>query len=234
MSGLQLNLLPDIKQKFIRSQRQKRFVTLISSWVLVGSVGLLVVMILIVFGWQRVRLNSLSSTITTNSGEIKKIEDIDKVLTIQNQLSVITSLHEQKPVAERLFPFMHQLVPVEITISNMDVSFIDNTIAITGNSASLEFVNKFVDTLKFTKYKTSEENSSEVKAFDKVVLANFSRTQTSATYVIRTTFDPKLFDIKNEVALLVPNIVTTRSEVERPANLFQEAPAETNTEGTAQ
>ncbi|MET1032952.1 MAG: hypothetical protein ABWX94_00450, partial [Candidatus Saccharimonadales bacterium] len=97
-----------------------------------------------------------------------------------------------------------------------------NTLTVAGSTTDLSAVNTYVDTLKFTKYKVKDKND-EKSAFSKVVLTGFSRDVDSVTYEIGLEFDPVIFSNANEVALVVPQIVTTRSEVAKPTELFQKA-----------
>jgi len=57
------------------------------------------------------------------------------------------------------------------------------------------------------------------------VLTNFSRDKKGATYTITTSFDPVIFSEASDVALTVPNIISTRSAVEQPTALFQNSNA---------
>jgi hypothetical protein len=92
--------------------------------------------------------------------------------------------------------------------------------SITGTAKSLDVVNTFVDTIKFTEYGTAGF-STKTAAFSNVVLTQFDKNGTNATYSITLSFDPTIFNNANAVKLTVPNIISTRSVVEQPTDLFQ-------------
>jgi Tfp pilus assembly protein PilN len=217
---IQFNLLPDVKMKYVRTQRIKR--TVISASILLSGAALaiFIILLLTVDVWQKKTLSDLSGDIKTSSTELQKTPDLDKILTVQNQLSAINSLHQQKPVATRLAGFLSQVTPTTVTISDITADYTANTLSITGNAATLDNVNTFVDSLKFTKYQAG--GSGDTLAFSDVVLSTFSRTSTGATYTITLNFDPTIFSDANDVTLIVPDIISTRSITEQPSALFRQ------------
>jgi len=225
---IQFNLLPDVKLEFLRTQRLKRLV--IATATLVTGVALLlfVIMFVVVNIVQKTQISSLKKDIAANSKKIAGVSDINKILTVQNQLTSLPSLHEQKPDATRLFTFMGQFTPVQATINKISIGFDTGHIEMTGNADTLETVNRFVDTLKFTMYHTSDSNDQK-PAFKTVVLNTFNLdSKVGATYSIGMDFEPLLFDSHYVVVLDVPkDKITTRSETERP--LFS-TPVKTDTE----
>jgi len=117
---------------------------------------------------------------------------------------------------------------------------------IQGTSDSQKSVNTFVDTLNFTKYKVSNKDSGKY-AFNSVTENQFAINSTSnqknnstavcqgapapASYQLTVKFDPTLFANSSDVALDVPvGLVTTRSILDDPSNLFNGDAATTNTQ----
>lgn len=223
---IQFNLLPDIKVQYLKSKRRKHTVVLASIIASVASVAILALLLVVVHGVQKKSLNDLNKDIKARSTELQNTPDLTKVLTIQNQLQELPTLHDSKPVATRVYDYLSQVTPNEISISKTTVDFKLNTVSMTGSAKDLATVNKFVDTLKFTKYSTTSGVKGK-EAFSKVVLKSFSRDTDSATYTIDFAFDPIIFKQTEEVKLEVPDIISTRSKVERPAALFQDT-EETN------
>lgn len=220
---IQFNLLPDVKLEYIRAERQRRFVIVIASLV-TGSAILLVVLILSANGLQKKHLSDLNADITAKSAQLKNQDNVDRVLTVQNQLSGLTALHESKPAAARLSSYLNQVTPASVSISNFSIDFAAQTVAITGNADSISDVNKYADTLKYTNYSTADV-SDKTKAFHDVVLSAFSvngggnSAAKSVSYTISLGYDLTLFDTKQKVNLEVPVVTTTRS-----TDLFQAAP----------
>lgn len=220
---IQFNLLPDIKIQYLRARRQKHMVMLGSVITIAASVVVMVVLISMVFGVQKKSLSDLSRDINAASSELKGTEDLTKMLTVQNQLKALPNLHEAKPVVTRIFGYITQSTPTAANISQLNADFALQTIAISGSTDTLETVNTFTDTLKFTTYHTKSAPKEEKPAFSSVVLSSFNRDGKGATYTIDFKFDPAIFSDADEVTLTVPNKITTRSQTEQPSALFKQS-----------
>lgn len=222
---IQFNLLPDVKLEYIRAERTKRMVIAIASAVTVVSVIILIILLTVVLVFQKKYMNDLSADIATYSKDLQATPELNKILTVQNQLGSLSGLHEQKPDATRIFPYIEEITPSEVSIASLTIDFDAQTFVITGSATSLGDVNKYVDTLKFTEYK---QDTQTHRAFSEVVLASFGRADKGASYTINLKFDPIIFSNTSKVALTVPDRVTTRSETEKPGALFEPV---TNSEG---
>ena len=219
---VQFNLLPSVKVEYIRARRQKRLVTLACFTVSIASIAVVLLLSSVVFVGQNLRLKSLDKTIKADAAELKAKPDINKVLTIQNQLKAIDQLHDEKPEAGRVFGYLQKVTPSKITIETLTVDFIEPTMTFTGQAPSLEEVNKFVDSLKFTTI-TREGDETTPKAFSQVVLTAFGRDAKGASFSIELNYDPTIFSSQETaLQLTVPAITSTRSETERPTDLFKE------------
>lgn len=216
---IQLNLLPDVKLQYLKVRRMQRLVVSVSMLLIIASLFIFVLLIGTVDVFQKKSLSDLNHDISTYKSQLQNTPNLNKILTVQNQLQVLTSLHDQKPAATRLFGYLQQLTPADASISQFNIDYTQNTVSITGDANSLDVVNAFTDTLKFTTYKKSDGTSAN--AFSAVVLSQFSRNSSGATYTITANFDPAIFDSANNVTLTVPNIISTRSIVEQPTDLFQ-------------
>lgn len=217
--GVQFNLLPDVKLEFDRQKRAKRLLFTFSF--LIGGVvlGILILTFVFVNIVQKSSLNGANDEITKYSKKIKGIPDLEKVLTIQNQLNSLPKLHQAKHVSSRIFSYLPHITPTKVFIGDVDLDFTTNTIKITGTTDTLETVNAFVDTMKFTNYKMglgSEAKGDAITAFTNVVLSSSGRTDKGANFTIEATFDPALFDNTQNVTLVVPDKITTRSVIESP------------------
>lgn len=213
---IQFNLLPDVKLEFIKTQRAKRLIMLIASLVTAVSLTMLILLFGVVNGLQKNHLNNLSEEIAENSKLITDDqENIERILTIQNQLNSLPDLHNQKPVASRLFAFIQQITPTNVSIARMEVNFTDTTMTIVGAADNQGTVNKFIDTFKFTEFSVVDDKKT---AFSEVVMTASGRDAKGVSYTINLKFDPAIFSSENEVSLIIPNIITTRSQLERPTD----------------
>ena len=200
---IQLNLLPNVKQEYIKTQRVKSlmmFVSFVSSAI---AVGILILSASAVYLVQRKVINDLSSSIKSSS-TLQSQPNISNILTVQSQLNSLAALDAQKPVTSRIFGYLAELTPTQATISDLQVDYTLNTMTISGNAPGLDVVNTFVDGLKFTNY-TVQGSTTSQPAFSTVVLSSFSRSSKSATYTITFGFDPTIFNVADNVTLTVGN-----------------------------
>lgn len=212
---IQFNLLPDVKLEYIKAERTKHLVISIAVLAATAALAIFVLLFLVVDGEQKKNLSDLNKDIKSSTAKVQNTPNLNKILTIQNQLSALTGLHDSKAVSSRLFGYLGQVTPANVTISSVAADFTKNTLVITGNGTSIDNINTFTDTLKFTTYNTAA-NPTPQKAFSAVVLTSFGRTSTGATYTISLNFDPTIFSNANSATLTVPNTVTTRSVTEQP------------------
>jgi Tfp pilus assembly protein PilN len=232
---IQLNLLPDVKLEYITAQRSRRLVLTVA--IIVSTISLALLLILLsVLGLQKKHLNDLNRDISNETQKLQGEPQITKILTVQNQLSSLTPLHAGKPAVSNLFTYLNQVTPAQVDITSFKIDFTQQTISITGSSDALSSVNKYIDTLKFTTY-TSSTVTKATKAFSNTVLSSFgvnTGTKDAAqavNYTIGLSYDRNIFDITQNINLSVPKLVTTRSELEKPSDLFIKAPATTTTGG---
>ena len=229
---IQINLIPDVKAEYMRAIKLKRMIFGTSFIVIAASLGLVVMLFSYSNGVQSIQLNGLQDDIDEYSKQLAAVPDLDKILTIQNQLNSLDALHADKPVTSRLYTFIPQITPpnVSLTRFGVDLDPAVATIEIRGLARNQEDVNRFVDTLKFTKY-TKGGTDEQLDAFSEVVLANFDVTDSSSTFNVVLKYNPELLSGSVEnVTLVVPTQITTRSTTERPnATLFDQDP---NTEAT--
>lgn len=210
---IQFNLLPDVKLQFVKAQHVKRQV--VTGSVVLGLVALvlLIFMLFTVDVVQKKSLRDLNTDIKTYSTQLQSISDLSSILTVQNQLNTLPTLHNNKVVASRMFTYINQLTPQNTTLSQLNLSFVDHTMIFSGEAPSLVVVNTYTDTLKATTYNSG---TTTKKAFSQVVLTAFGSDAKKTTYTISFKFDPAIFDSAQNVTLAVPAGPTAD-----PASLFQ-------------
>ncbi len=228
---IQFNLLPDVKMEYIKAKALKRTIVVISLLVSASALAVFVLLFMTVRVFQTMHMKNLDKDIKETTAKIKQTPDLNKVLTIQNQLKTLTGLHDKKPVVSRQFNFITQLVPAAATVGKVDTDFTAKTISISGEADALSTINKFVDTLKFTtySYKDSGGQSKSGKPFSGVVMSSFGVGDKSTTYQISLNYDEAIFDNSKDITLTIPKIISTRSETEKPTDLFKALPAPTKT-----
>ena len=223
---IQFNLLPDVKLQYIKTRHTKRVVSVVSVIAAGSALIILMLLFLSVQVIQKKHLNDISKDIKTEVSKLQNVQDLDKILTIQNQLASLPDLHAKKPIGSRLFSYIQQVTPTKAFISKIDVDFAANTIKIAGTSDTLATANQYADTLKFATYKTATNDRG--KPFSSVV-TDLSKDEKKATFTIEMNFDPLLFSNLETPVLVVPNIISTRSVTEKPSAVFKAAEPVTQT-----
>lgn len=223
---IQFNLLPDVKIKYIKTQRTKRTVMLVSLIATSASLALASLLFVSVQIVQKKSLSDISADIKSETKKLNDVTDLNKILTIQNQLASLPGLHDGKPVSSRILVYITQVTPSlgGGGISKLDVNFADNTISIAGTADSLLTVNKYSDSIKFATYKTATIESG--KPFSNVVTTStISPANTKeALFELSFNFDPVLFSNVETPVLTIPKITSSRSETEKPSAVFKDAP----------
>lgn len=200
---VQFNLLPNVKLEYVKTERTKHLLTLVSVIVSATSVGVFVLAFATVKVVQKHTISTLDSDIKKYSNQLTSVKDLNKILTVQNQLSTLTDLHNKKPVAGRLFGMMSQVTPADASLNDLKVDFTAGTFIMTGKASSLETVSAYTTNLKGTKYKIKGSDTAS-QAFKNVVLTAFSKDEKSASFTISLNFDPELFNVANEISLSMP------------------------------
>ena len=222
---IEFNLLPTVKMDYIKAQRSRRLMFTISALVTMAAVVLLGFM-LAYQGFQKKHLNDVNADIAAETSQLKHKPQIDKILTVQNQLQSLTALHAAKPAASNLFNYLNDVTPAKVSISHFSADFTTQSVTVSGGTDALSTVNQYVDTLKFTKY-TTDDDTTQTPAFTNVVLNSFGLSATTssgsnpASYSISFNYDPNIFDVTKQVKLTVPKVTTTRSAINSPTDLFQ-------------
>ncbi|MDB5175876.1 MAG: hypothetical protein JWM81_734 [Candidatus Saccharibacteria bacterium] len=234
---IEFNLLPDIKLQYIKARKARRLVTTVAIFVTIGSVILLALTVSVRL-YQVKRLSDLNDSIAKNARTLENIPQLNKILTVQNQLQSLTALHDQKPGASLVFDYLNRVTPAQAKISNFTVDFTLHSMTITGTADALSSVNKYVDTLKFTKFATTD-NTTARAAFNDVVLSSFGVTENAAdptqknNYTITLNYDEDIFNTTKSAVLTVPSIISTRSEVAKPSDLFTKSTTQSDANAAA-
>lgn len=175
---IEINLIPDVKQELLRAQRTRAQV--ISSSIIVSLIaaGAVVALTLYVFGVQTVRSAILDGQIDDGGKQLAEVEDLSKILTIQNQLSKITELNSQKKMDSRVFDVLEAVIPPapnDIQVSQIAVDAQESTIRIEGQTRgydSMEVFKKTVDSALVVYTEDGEEQT--IKLADEISVTDTS------------------------------------------------------------
>lgn len=220
---VQFNLLPDVKVAYLKAKRSKRLLLTVAISASAACLGITTLLFIGVQVGQKQHINNLTRDIKAEVSKIQSVEDLDKILTIQNQLATLPQLHEGKPLLSRLFTYVGQTTPSSVTISKLDIDMALNIMTVSGSADSISTVNTYADTLKFATFNT--ESVKDTQAFQNVN-TTLTRDQGVTAFTITMNFDTGIFSGTEEVTMVVPSIITTRSETEKPKALFDDLTTE--------
>lgn len=119
---ISLNLLPDVKKDLLRVRRERNLVVSISVVVVGASIGVLLLLsgtLGVLIGAKALMENSIKNDEQTIKQAQKK-KQLDKYITIQNQLKQIGKLKSDQQVYSRLMDYLTQLNPA--TPNNVQIS----------------------------------------------------------------------------------------------------------------
>lgn len=220
---IELNLLPDVKQEFIRTQRQKRLI--ISLMILVSIISAAVVLLLVFFVYAAqpgIQL-LIDNDIKDKASVLSKDKNLPRDLTIQNQLTTLTQLHEDKGVYDRLFDYLKNLnpeTPNNISISNATLDATAGAIVLEATAKDYQAIAVFQDTLKNAKLNYREpdaDKTTKVPLFSEILITDAALGQNStgvriASFKATLTYDSNAFAwaVKSP-SVVVPNESTTPS-----------------------
>ncbi len=159
---IEINLVPDIKQELLRAQRVRT--TVISFSIVIGIIVAAVVVLLVlwVFAVQAGRGLYYDTNISDRSKALSSVPDVSNTLTIQNQLSKLSALHDAKNIDSRIFDILTTINPpapnsIGITKASLDTAA--KTITVEAQAANqftaLEMFEKTISATKFTYSQTS-------------------------------------------------------------------------------
>ena len=226
---IRLNLLPDIKREYVRTRRIEARVVTLAIIASIAAIAGVVALSLWVYGAQTLQKNLLNSSIEKRMSELKAKKDINKYVTVQNQLKHIDSLHSNKVIISRVFDVLSKLnpkAPNNITISDLTIDTTNTIMSFEGQVANYTALETFRDTLKNAKLQhqvEGETGSNSENLFSNVVIVSQAIAKDQATqqdyvtFKISATYSAKVFAANvSSLQVIVPNIETTQSKQDAP------------------
>jgi Tfp pilus assembly protein PilN len=211
---LQFNLLPDVKKEYVKTKRTKRLIMSVSFLVSAVSIGIVLVLFSVVQVAQKQHISDLSEDIKAAERKIQAIEDIDKMLTVQNQLSLLPDLHKQKPETSRLFDYVRFLSPEQVKVSRLNFDASSESLIFQGTADSLATVNKFVDNIKAARYRIDSADEDDAQVPFTQVGTELTGDNELASFKIEMAFDPMIFDNTQDVIMVLKDqTITTKQAI---------------------
>ena len=163
---IEINLLPNVKRELLKTRVMRNRVISISFLVGGASIAAVVVLALIL-GSQIAAEAVQNGVIKDRNDKLMAVEDLNKVVTIQHQLTKINEQHSGKKLNSRIFDVVTAVNPVapnNVSFSDIKVNPGSKTITLEGSAvngySALETLKK---TILNTKVQTTDgDKSSEV------------------------------------------------------------------------
>ncbi len=162
---IEINLVPDVKQELIKAERIRSAV--ISAAILIGiaSVAIVTLLAIYTFGVQTVRSSLADDAIKKGGAQLAGVTDLSKTLTIQNQLTKISSIHDSIKVDSRIFDVLQTIIPPapnDVQVSTLTVDSSVNQVTIEGQAAnSYAAVEVFKKTIEGAQIKYSDGTTNQ-------------------------------------------------------------------------
>lgn len=234
---IEINLIPDVKRELIRAQSVRRKVISLSIVSSIAVVGLVVVLAVYVFGAQGVRGVLADNEITKKGDELSKVEDLSKIITLQNQLKVISELHGDKMISSRVLDMLKSVIPPspnEARISQFSVESEDGIIRLEGQTRSfdsMEIFKKTIDAAVITYTQDGEEQQVKLAEDISATDTSFGEDATGARtfrFTLSFKYAEELFSssIDKVNFKLVVNGNVTDSYLGIPKTVFTQASSE--------
>jgi len=169
---IEINLIPDVKQELLKAQRARAIVISASIITSIVAAGIVVLLSVYIFGVQWGRGLYLDGQIDSKGKEFAQVEDLSKILTIQNQLKAIPELNDQKKMETRVFDMTAAITPrgdnkvsfSQISVGAPESAIIDPTAPpVEGGQIHLEGQTSGYDSMEAFK-KTIENTTIEYTA----------------------------------------------------------------------
>jgi Tfp pilus assembly protein PilN len=238
---IEINLVPDVKQELIKAQKVRSKVIAGAIFVGLASVAVVVLLAIYVFGIQTARGLIADGQINSKSNQLLGVTDLSKTLTIQNQLTKISTLNNSKNIDSRVFDLLNAIIPPapnDVQISDLTVDSTTRTITINGQATnSYAAVEVFKKTIQGAVVKY-DGNSSGATLASNISTSNTSYGEDSSgakvlTFTLSFEYTPELFSPKSQNVSIV---VTTQGNVTDsylgvPKSIFADYPATTYPEG---
>ena len=169
---IEINLLPNVKRELLKTRAMRNRVISISFLVGGASIAAVVVLALIL-GSQIAAEAVQNGVIKDRNDKLMAVEDLNKVVTIQHQLTKINEQHSGKKLNSRIFDVVTAVNPVtpnNVSFSDIKVNPESKTITLEGSAvngySALETLKK---TILNTKVQTTDGDKSSEASLTKEI-----------------------------------------------------------------
>lgn len=235
---IELNLLPDVKKEFIRAQRTRNTVISIAILATIGAAAIIVLLAMTVYVLQTATINLQTQSIKDKAKALQGKQEINKYLTVQNQLQNIDALHTTKPLYSRAFNYVQSLNPAapnNVALTEMTLTAEGASLEIEGTANNFAALAVFKTTLENAALQYKQDGSDEqleTPLFDTVTLLEASVANIEGrlltVFRIKLVYPEDIFlaSVKDP-KVKVPSEITSDADRNAPRQVFGGNPEET-------
>lgn len=237
---IEVNLIPDVKREFLRAQRLRNQVISLSILISIIAVGV-VALLGVYMGTQAARGYLADESIKKGYSALSSVENVNDIVTIQNQLSQISDINDKKGINSRLFDLLSAINPAapnDIHMTTVTLDPTNKTIVIDGSAVnSFEATDMLKKMILNTnlKYVDGDNKDASVQLTDAIELSDTSYGEDSTGAKVlrfKMTFvypDQLLSNTVKNLRIETPtgSIDVTDSKLHVPDSLFAERAKDT-------
>jgi Tfp pilus assembly protein PilN len=238
---IEINLVPDVKQELIRARMVRSAVISGAIIAIIAAAALVVVLAIYVFGVQTVRNAVADASIKSGSDKLAKVDDLSKVLTIQNQLTKMSALNNDKKINSRVFDLLQAIIPPspnEVQVSNLTVDATAGSITFEGQTPSYPSLEAFKKTIGAAnvRFKNTDGKQTDVVLASSLSISNVSYGEDATgakvlRFTVSFTYAPELFSpaTTDPTIVLINGGNVTDSYLGIPKSIFTDRATDTRT-----
>ena len=229
---IEINLVPDVKQELIKARMIRSAVIsgAIVTTIIAGAI--VAVLAVYVFGAQTLRSAVADQQIKDGGAKLAKVEDLSKILTIQNQLTKINAINDAKPIDSRTFDMLQAIIPPapnQVTVSSVKIDAEAGSITLDGQTPTYPSLEAFKKTIAaaYVRYKDDDKKDIDVVLAADLSLTNVSYGEDSTgnkvlRFTVSFSYAPELFasTISNPTIVLINGGNVTDSYIGIPKSIF--------------
>lgn len=210
---IQVNLIPEVKKQLIHAQYLRNRVILGSIVISIVAISVAVILSLYTFGYQAWANANLDTSITKESNEFLKVEDLSKMLTIQNQLAALPELNNSKKINSRFNDMINKINPSPpntVQYNSVTIDSVEKTIVIEGQTTGFPAYETFKKTLSnaMVRFKDSDDKEQDVDLATDISIAETSFGVDSAgnqvlRFIIRFTYADEFLSPSSKDAVII-------------------------------
>lgn len=161
---IQINLLPQVKKDLMHARVVKNRVIFGSIVISIISISVLVLLAIYTYGYQSIAANTLIDNNEKNANTFLKTKDLSKLLTLQNQLSAISTINQNRNINSRFNDMINKINPAtpnDVQYSSIIIDSTTQTITIEGQTSGFPSYETFKKTLDNAQVKYTDANDKE-------------------------------------------------------------------------